>query len=91
MSMKPLCIDCDGTLLRTDLLHESLVRVLLRKPWMIFSCLLWLTRGRAYMKERLGQMADIDAGFLADNVVCFSADSMLTVRAANRIPQIGKA
>lgn len=62
--MKPLCIDCDGTLLRTDLLHESLVRVLLRKPWMIFSCLLWLTRGRAYMKERLGQMADIDAGSL---------------------------
>lgn len=62
--MKPLCIDCDGTLLRTDLLHESAVRVLLRKPWMIFSCLVWLIRGRAYMKQRLAEMADIDTASL---------------------------
>lgn len=61
---KPLCVDCDGTLLRTDLLHESLVRVLLRKPWMIFPCALWLFRGRAYMKERLAEIAGIDVAAL---------------------------
>jgi hypothetical protein len=54
-SNKPLCIYCDGTLLRSDLLQESLVRVLIRKRLMIFSCLLWLTRGRAYIKRRLAQ------------------------------------
>jgi 4-hydroxybenzoate polyprenyltransferase/phosphoserine phosphatase len=62
--MKPLCIDCDGTLLRTDLLHETLVRVLLRKPWTIFSCLFWLKQGRAYLKLRLAKIADINTDTL---------------------------
>ena len=54
--IKPLCIDCDGTLLRTDLLHESLLRLLLRRPWMLVALLSWFWRGRAYTKARLADI-----------------------------------
>jgi 4-hydroxybenzoate polyprenyltransferase len=52
-AIKPLCIDCDGTLIRTDLLHESLIRIILRKPLILFSLIPWIFRGRAYLKSKL--------------------------------------
>lgn len=51
--MKPLCVDCDGTLIRGDLLHESLLRAVLKQPWLIGKIALWTLRGRAHLKERL--------------------------------------
>jgi 4-hydroxybenzoate polyprenyltransferase/phosphoserine phosphatase len=61
---KPLCIDCDGTLLRTDLLHESLISLLLRRPWMLGPLLLWFCRGRAYTKGRLAAITDLNVSAL---------------------------
>lgn len=58
--MKPVCIDCDGTLLRTDLLHEALVRVLRRRPWRIAAMFPWLFQGRNVLKMKLAQEASID-------------------------------
>ena len=34
----PLVVDLDGTLVRTDMLHETLVGALKRSPWLL--CLL---------------------------------------------------
>lgn len=51
----PLCVDCDGTLIRTDLLHESVFLVLKRAPWQLLLVPFWLMRGKAYMKLRLAQ------------------------------------
>lgn len=53
----PLCIDLDGTLVRTDLFHESLVRVLRKAPWRLLSMPLWLCRGKHHVKSRLADIA----------------------------------
>jgi 4-hydroxybenzoate polyprenyltransferase len=46
-------VDLDGTLLRTDLLHESAVRLVKQKPWTLIAILLWLLRGRKFLKRRI--------------------------------------
>jgi len=56
----PLCVDCDGTLIRTDLLHES-VLLLVKKSWLsIFLLPLWLLRGKAYLKQQISLRVSID-------------------------------
>ena len=47
----PLCIDCDGTLLRTDILHEMVFRLLKVAPWRLLWLPLWLVRGKAFLKQ----------------------------------------
>ena len=49
----PLVVDLDGTLIRTDLLQESTIRLVKRKPWLLPSLLLWALRGRKYLKNRV--------------------------------------
>ncbi len=53
LSEPPLCVDMDGTLLRTDTLYEVLVRALARRWWILFLLPVWLLRGRACLKARL--------------------------------------
>jgi 4-hydroxybenzoate polyprenyltransferase len=49
----PLCVDLDGTLIRTDSLYESLLLLLKSRPWAILLLFPWLLRGRAYFKQRI--------------------------------------
>jgi len=56
----PLCVDCDGTLIRTDLLHESVFLVFKRAPWKLLLLPFWLLRGKAYMKMRLAQSSHFE-------------------------------
>ncbi|MCB1739774.1 MAG: UbiA family prenyltransferase [Gammaproteobacteria bacterium] len=52
----PLAVDLDGTLVRTDLLVESLLLLLKRQPLHLFAALLWWLRGgRANLKAQLAQ------------------------------------
>jgi hypothetical protein len=44
-----LCVDLDGTLIKTDLLFESVVRLLKYKPWLLFLLPVWLCRGKAVL------------------------------------------
>ncbi len=60
----PLVVDLDGTLIRTDLLWESLVRLLRRNPISIFQILFWWTRGRAFLKQKLAARVRIDPAAL---------------------------
>lgn len=53
----PLCVDLDGTLLRTDLLYETLLQLVKRSPWMLLLLPFWLTRGRAYLKQQVTRRA----------------------------------
>ncbi len=57
---KYLAIDLDGTLVRTDLFLESLLKLLKKKPYMIFQVLLWMLHGRAFTKDRVASLVDID-------------------------------
>lgn len=51
--MVPLCVDLDGTLVRTDTLHESFLRAILRQPSTLLRVPFWLLEGRARVKDEL--------------------------------------
>jgi 4-hydroxybenzoate polyprenyltransferase/phosphoserine phosphatase len=51
----PLCVDCDGTLLKSDLLHESLLLLVKQAPLALFLLPFWLLRGKVYFKERIAE------------------------------------
>lgn len=57
----PLCVDLDGTLLAADSLWEGLAVLLLKRPWLIFSVVVWAMRGKQVLKrevaERCGRTA----------------------------------
>ena len=56
----PLVIDLDGTLVRTDLLYESLIQLVVRQPAAILSMPGWLLRGKAHFKAQVAQRVDLD-------------------------------
>ena len=60
----PLCVDLDGTLIKTDLLWESLAQLLRRNPFRIFPALFWWTRGRAFLKQQLVRRVTINPATL---------------------------
>ncbi len=64
----PLVVDLDGTLIKTDLLWESLARLLRRNPFQLFPVLYWwTTRGRAFLKRQLAARVAIDPATLPYN------------------------
>ena len=63
----PLCVDCDGTLIRTDLLHESALQ-LIKKSWLsVFLLPVWLLKGKAHLKHRIAERVELDVGTLPYN------------------------
>jgi 4-hydroxybenzoate polyprenyltransferase len=59
-----LAVDLDGTLLKTDLLLESLLALLHQKPRYVFVLPLWLLRGKAYLKQQIARRVSLDASAL---------------------------
>lgn len=60
-STLPLCVDCDGTLIRTDLLHESIMLMAKASTLSMWRLPFWLLRGRVYLKRRLAEQVTPDA------------------------------
>ena len=60
----PLFVDLDGTLIKTDLLQESILLLLKKNPWLLFALPAWLLRGKASFKARYGrcQYAAVPSG-----------------------------
>ena len=97
----PLCVDLDGTLIRTDLLVESALALLARSPFMLFAMLAWLFRGKACLKREIARRVELDVSTLPYNndvvawvreqhtlrttVLCSAADSVLATRVADHI------
>jgi 4-hydroxybenzoate polyprenyltransferase len=63
----PLCVDLDGTLIRSDLLVESALALLAHKPLAIFSMFGWLLRGKAHLKRQIAQRVELDPSALPYN------------------------
>jgi apolipoprotein N-acyltransferase len=63
----PLAVDLDGTLIRTDMMFESLARLLRRNPLSIFQILFWWMRGRALLKQKLGVRVTVNPADLPYN------------------------
>lgn len=55
----PLCVDLDGTLILTDMLAESVLRALRRKPLLIFALPFWLIKGKKFFKAKLAVRSEI--------------------------------
>jgi len=55
----PLCVDLDGSLIRTDILWEQLAVLLKRKPWSLLLIVVWMLRGRSYLKHRLASQVSL--------------------------------
>ena len=50
-----LCVDVDGTLLRTNLLYESFLSFAKQKPLLLPLVPFWLMRGKPHLKRRLAR------------------------------------
>lgn len=70
MSTLPLCVDLDGTLLKTDTLHELVVRVLKQQPWLLLVLPFWLLRGKHVLKRELARRCQLDVALLPYNREC---------------------
>lgn len=57
----PLVVDLDGTLVRTNLLLESVFMLARQHPARILQLPLWLARGRAHFKQQLAKVVLPDA------------------------------
>lgn len=62
-----LCIDLDGTLVRSDLLLESALTALKGRPFAALAAILRLGQGRAQLKQRLAELADVRVDLLPYN------------------------
>jgi 4-hydroxybenzoate polyprenyltransferase/phosphoserine phosphatase len=65
--MPALCVDVDGTLIRGDLLFESLVLLIKRNPLYLLYLPLWLLRGKAALKSELAARVTLNVAALPYN------------------------
>lgn len=64
MDSRPLIVDLDGTLLKSDLLLESGLAYIRAKPSCVLLPIGWLFSGKAYLKEQLAQQTPLDVSSL---------------------------
>lgn len=62
-----LIVDLDGTLIKTDMLHESFWSSVKRNPSTAFLALISLVYGKAALKDRLSATSDVDVATLPYN------------------------
>lgn len=55
-----LCIDLDGTLLKSSVLCESVLALLSKNPLYLFLLPIWLLRGKAALKHEIADRIDLD-------------------------------
>ncbi len=60
----PLVVDLDGTLIKTDLLLESVCSLLRQEPLALFALPIWLLKGRAHLKREIAQRVQLDPALL---------------------------
>ncbi|MGH8444815.1 MAG: UbiA family prenyltransferase [Solimonas sp.] len=60
----PLCVDLDGSLIRSDLLLESLLLLLKRNPLYLLRLPFWLLGGKAQLKAQIAARVSFNAAAL---------------------------
>ncbi|RMC99268.1 UbiA family prenyltransferase [Aquitalea palustris] len=63
----PLCVDLDGTLIYSDMLHESTLSMLKVKPFAALRLPGWLLQGKAVLKEKVAAAGDFNPATLPYN------------------------
>ncbi|MGB8261784.1 MAG: haloacid dehalogenase-like hydrolase, partial [Terracidiphilus sp.] len=64
---RPLCVDLDGTLVKSDTLFDGLCQLLRRRPLSALRVPLWVAGGRARLKTEVARLAPLDAARLPYN------------------------
>ncbi|MEX0964539.1 MAG: UbiA family prenyltransferase [Pseudohongiellaceae bacterium] len=96
LSQPTLYVDLDGTLIKTDLLFESLLLLLKKNPLQALMIPFWLIKGKANLKHQLAKRVDVPVKLLplnpefhsylqeevenGRNIVLISASSQILVR-----------
>lgn len=75
-----LCVDLDGTLLRSDILYESLLALLSRNPLYVFLLPFWFLRGKAALKHEIALRTELDVATLPYDARLVEALRETTVR-----------
>jgi len=78
----PLCVDLDGTLIRTDMLHENVLGLAKVSPVSLLSLVGWLARGKAHLKHQVAERVTVDPAGLPYNEQVL--DLIREARAAGR-------
>ena len=63
----PLCVDLDGTLIRSDSLHESFIKALKVEPIKAITSLGLLFKGKSLFKNAIAKLVDLDVENLPYN------------------------
>src|SRR5215470_4618634 len=63
-TLPPLVVDLDGTLIKTDLLFESVCSLLRKEPLALLALPIWLLKGRAHLKREIAQRVQLDPALL---------------------------
>ena len=88
-NLRPLVVDLDGTLCRTDTLWETFFAAWRRYWWLPLAVPLWLLRGRSAFKRRLASVALPDIASLPWNSAV--TDALHDARAAGRTTVLATA
>ncbi|HEX4036869.1 MAG TPA: UbiA family prenyltransferase [Acidobacteriaceae bacterium] len=64
---RPLCVDLDGTLVKSDTLMDSLLLLVRSQPLAALQVPLWLLRGKAAVKAEVGARVSLDVQHLPYN------------------------
>ena len=67
LTMLPLCVDLDGTLVKSDTLADSVCVLARTHPWDLLRLPGWLMRGKAVLKREVSSRAPLDAAHLPYN------------------------
>jgi 4-hydroxybenzoate polyprenyltransferase len=67
IATRPLCVDLDGTLVKSDTLIDSLLLLVRTHPWQALKSPLWALRGKAALKREVASRAALDVAHLPYN------------------------
>ena len=67
VSRRPLCVDLDGTLVKSDTLMDSLLLLVRSRPLAALQLPFWLLRGKAAVKAEVGARVSLDVRHLPYN------------------------
>jgi 4-hydroxybenzoate polyprenyltransferase len=66
--LRPLCVDLDGTLVKTDTLHDALLLLARQRPRTLLLLPRWLLGGKAAFKREVSSRVRMDASTLPYNL-----------------------
>jgi len=64
VSPRPICVDLDGTLIKTNTLQETVLALVRTAPQKVLLLPYWLIQGREYLWQRLSEQTSINPALL---------------------------